>query len=48
MYIERQNKFITSLEGHTLKFKSLKGLIIRHSLALILITKHIEESLRLL
>ena len=47
IYTERQKKRITSSERHTLNSKALKWTIIGHTLALLLLTKHIQK-LRLL
>ena len=48
IYTERQKKLITSAERHTLKSKAFKWIIIGHTLAIIILTKHIYKKKRLL
>ena len=48
IYTERQKKFITSPEWHSLNSKALKWIVIGHRLAIVLLAKHIPKNKRLL
>ena len=43
-YTERQKKLITSSERHSLKSKASEWIIFGHSLAIVLLTKHISKT----